>query len=203
MLTQISKFKGIMIYMCVALCTPLSAGENQLSHLYRQLGLSDQISYKADMEMSVGAGESLGMTAKIYFQKGAVRTEGEFSSVKFITILKTDGTLYSFNEAIGFWMKSRLPDMDSTKFPQVEKIGKEELDGVTCLKYRTSDPGTGQKGFIWVAEDLIYRMEMDTPEGKTSVQYKNITKGELDDALFSPPSDAVVQEMGSLPTRGS
>lgn len=83
------------------------------------------------------------------------------------------------------------PDMVFEK----KKIGTEKVDGHPCNKYdalyyRKSKPGEKHKAVIWEATDLKdfpIKMEVVTPQGKTTITYKNIKLGAANASMFEVP----------------
>ena len=194
---------AFLIVSCLVLLTKQgmaqSFGGNPLQEIYKQLGLSTEISYSADMEIESDIPGAKGLISKIYFKNGHLRTEGKQGDFSFITILKADGTLFSFNPAMQAWLKSDLSHMASTnQVPEYKKGQEEMMMGKPATRYDFSDGESGVKGSVWVSEGVIVKNESVTPQGKVTVIYKNQQVKDLKDQLFSPPEGTKVQDMNAF-----
>ncbi len=71
-------------------------------------------------------------------------------------------------------------------------LGTEKVEGYECDKilytYRDKSMGVMTQ---WIARELNYPIKMlyEGPQGKTTMEYKNIKKGGVSDSSFSVPSD--------------
>ncbi|MCX7966235.1 MAG: DUF4412 domain-containing protein, partial [Syntrophorhabdaceae bacterium] len=76
-----------------------------------------------------------------------------------------------------------------------KKIGTEKIDGHPCNKYdaiyyRKSNPKEKQKALIWEATDLKdfpIKMELESPQGKITILYKDIKLGAAKASMFEVP----------------
>jgi len=197
-------FKLLVLTLFLTAVSNVYAASNQgnnLNEIYKQLGLDEKISYSADIEMTSSASQTMPMNlSKMYYQNGNIRTEGDASGMKFITILRKEGTMYSYNGQMDSWMTTDMNAMlnQEQNMPTYTKMGKETVDDKNCIKYKTEDPSIQMEGYIWVNDGIIYKNEFTSPYGTNTVYYKNIKKEKIDSSLFMPPKDANVQDMTAL-----
>jgi outer membrane lipoprotein-sorting protein len=199
------KLRTGIIAMIIASCLFISLAQgkgeaaNILGEIYKQLGLSQNITYSADMVIQTANQNGMPEATKVFFKNGNIRTEGKQGAVKFISIIRTDGTVYSCMESSPAWIKSDLGEaMKGQPLPQYKQVGTESLDGKSCLKYEMSDPQNSMSGLIWVSEGMIVKNQITVMNETTTVLYQNINNAALDDSLFMPPPSAKVQDMASM-----
>ena len=189
-----------IIAMTVSL--PLFAeGGNDLSQIYKQLGLSDNISYTADMVAESQVNNMGTISFKTSYKNGNIRSEGEQQGMKFIMIMKKNGDMFTYNDALQQWIKTSLSDMmtKDTKLPEYKNVGTEEMEGKTCQKFEAQDPQLGYKNTVWVNDGIIIKNLTQGPNNATTtIVYKNIQKVDLEDSLFTPPQDANIQDMSAM-----
>jgi hypothetical protein len=109
---------------------------------------------------------------------------------KLVWILMPEEKMYmvnSYKES-----KEEMEPMAWTPAKQgkAKYLGKEKVSGFTCKKYEITDEGN--KAHVWVSEALGSMLKMEHKDGL--MQYKNIKKESLSDALFEIPSG--YQKMG-------
>lgn len=183
-------------------CLPLFAeGGNDLSKIYKQLGLSDNISYTAEMVAESQVNNMGTLAFKTSYKNGNIRSEGEQQGMKFIMIMRKDGTMFTYNDALQGWIKTSISDMMSkqTKLPEYKNVGTEEMEGKTCQKFEASDTEVGYKNTVWVNDGIILKnMTVGPNNATTTIVYKNIQKVDLEDSLFTPPQDANIQDMSAM-----
>ncbi len=194
-------FKTLLLMLTVSVISNFSFADGSLGAIYKQLGLSEDITYTADMDIQMPAQQNMpamGPT-KVYFKKGAMRTEMEMGGMKLLTILQKDGTLYAYNDMTKSWMKTHLDQaMKNRPLPQYTKVGDETVDGLACTKYTMQDTAQGVTGNIWVFDSMIYKNTIVTPQNTTTICFKNIKKQDLEDALFSLPAGAQTQDINAM-----
>ena len=136
----------------------------------------------------------------MFFKNGDIRTEGEQGGMNFIMIIKKDGLMYTFNDAMKMWVKTNMGDIiDDNSMPQYKKVNDEEVDGKKCTRYEAEYDQSQYKTVIWVYDGMIYKNLNISPTGEENVViYKNIKKENLNDSLFMPPEDANIQDMSTL-----
>ncbi|MBN2145352.1 MAG: DUF4412 domain-containing protein [Candidatus Aureabacteria bacterium] len=198
---KMRQFIGIVIMGGLLLVSQRDGiAANILSEMYKQLGLSENITYTADMVIESAANQAaMPEASKVFFKNGNIRTEGKQGTMKFISIIRTDGTVYSLMESSNTWMKSDLGEaMKNQPLPQYKQAGSETIDGKSCLKYEMTDSETNMSGVVWVSDGMIIKNQLTIFNQVTTVYYKNISKEPLDDALFMPPASDKIQDMATL-----
>ena len=199
---------GVFFYLFLMGSEVFCQSGTSLAAIYKKLGLSLDLSYTADMvvDSSHSANPSadpknqgLSFTMKTFFKNGDIRTENLQGPMKFISIMKKEGTLFTCNPMNQTWMKGSLQDaMKEDNAPTFNNVGKETVDGKECQKYESIDQKISFKTEVWVWEGMIYKSVVSDPSGwKQTMRYQNIEKKELDDALFSPPKDAAIEDMNT------
>lgn len=199
------KFSFILlsIFLSTVICGADQGGfGGNLSKIYNQLGLKQNISYTAEMISEGGmTGKDKRFTFQMYYKDGNIRTEGEQAGMKFMMIMKADGTIYSYNDAMKKWvMTSMNTVMDkNSRMPEYVKIGEENVDGKNCIRFEAVDPETKLKNIVWVNDGIIFKNMSIIPNGAEQVvYYRNVVKKDLDDALFMPPQGEDVQDMSEM-----
>lgn len=192
--------KKISLLLIILMQATLFASKpSNLAAIYEQLGLSQDISYSAEMVMSTAKG-STPVKMKMYYSKGDIRTEGEQEGMRFVMIMKKDGEMLTYNDAMKMWIKTSMNDiMEDDQMPKYKKIGEEDIEGKKAIRYEFEDPATKLKTVVWVADGMIIRNKNITPNGAEQIiTYENVKKGDLDQALFSPPAGESVQDMTQM-----
>jgi len=191
--------KNIVYTTCIIfLMIGTYASGLNLSDVYKQLGLSEKVSYTADLAME--AQNLPQMEMKILFKNGDIRAEGNQGGMKFVTITKKDGTIYTYNDAMKVWMKTNMSDViKKENMPEYKEVGKETVDGLKCKKFLAKDPASNSTSTIYVNDGMIYQVITIDAKGQTyTVKYKNIEKTKLEDSLFMPEEGANVQDLSGL-----
>jgi hypothetical protein len=154
---------------------------------------------------------------RVYIDGNKRRTE-QAANGGTIVILRGDlGKRYILNTAAKTYMEMSLdPRMlestaDWSKRLGIvhEKVGTEDINGETCVKYRFSaDPSKTQNGkgpqqlmpraqgsvtgFIWVGQSTHMLLKSENPV--STAEWKNVKLGAPDSSLFELPADYTKQE---------
>ena len=169
--------------------------------------------YSADLVVSRKVGTPVNV--RVYIDGNKRRTE-QAANAGPIIILRGDlGKRYILNTGTKTYLELPLdPRMlesaaDWSKRVGIvhEKVGTEDINGETCVKYRFStDPSKAQipqrpqqlmprasvTGFIWVAQTTHMLLKMENPVSTT--EWKNVKLGAPDASLFELPADYTKQE---------
>jgi hypothetical protein len=171
--------------------------------------------YSADLVVSRKVGTPVNM--RVYIDGNKRRTE-QAANGGTIVILRGDlGKRYILNTAAKTYMEMSLdPRMlestaDWSKRLGIvhEKVGTEDINGETCVKYRFSaDPSKTQNGkgpqqlmpraqgsvtgFIWVGQSTHMLLKSENPV--STAEWKNVKLGAPDASLFELPADYTKQE---------
>jgi outer membrane lipoprotein-sorting protein len=83
----------------------------------------------------------------------------------------------------------------------VKKLGKEKVQGFTCIKYLVTyhDPNAG-KSTIWVSEKLNYPLKIysESPQDTVTITYYDVVIGKVDPSLFEIPDGYEKMDMKML-----
>lgn len=194
--------KRLAIMMLVLLTAGIASADGgmDLKSVYRQLGLSESISYTADLVIK--SADIPDMSMKLYYKEGNIRAEGDQGGMSFVTITLLDGVIYTYNSAMKTWMKTQMDDVMKSDVPDYKKIGTVQLDGRKCQKFEALDPKTKTVSRVFVHAGMIRQVESKDEEGKKHViRYTNIKKEKLADAFFAPDPGATVQDLTALMKR--
>jgi hypothetical protein len=171
--------------------------------------------YSADLVVSRKVGTPVNV--RVYIDGNKRRTE-QAANGGTIVILRGDlGKRYILNTAAKTYMEMPLdPRMlestaDWSKRLGIvhEKVGTEDINGETCVKYRFSaDPSKTQNGkgpqqlmpraqgsvtgFIWVGQSTHMLLKSENPV--STAEWKNVKLGAPDASLFELPADYTKQE---------
>ena len=74
-------------------------------------------------------------------------------------------------------------------------VGSEVVDGKDCWVVEASAEGVSTKYWIWKEKGFPVKVEVDTAEGKTTMEYKNIDFGNIPDSEFELPAGVQIMEM--------
>lgn len=91
------------------------------------------------------------------------------------------------------------PDDVVTKHPEGKIVGEETIDGRLCTVYEYKDADTTGRVWIWKDKGFPLKVVATTQAGTSTVEYKNITLGGVDDKIFEIPADITLVDFGSLP----
>ena len=179
--------------------------------------------YTADVVVSRKVGTPI--TMRVYIDGNKRRTE-QGANGGTIVILRGDlSKRYILNTNTKTYMEAPLdPRMlestgDWTKRLGIvhEKVGTEDINGETCVKYRFStDPSKTQNpqrpqalmpraqggvtGFIWVGQSTHMLLKSENPV--STAEWKNVKLGPPDASLFELPADYSKQEAPNLNQSG-
>jgi len=193
-------FKSLAIFLGVLFmltAIPLKATGSDLGKLFRQIGLSEEISFSALMVEDLERSGIKPTQIKLYYKNGHIRTEGKQGEVEFVSIMRKDGKIYSYQ--VNTWVETDMSAILSEKdLPQFQKIGEEMVQGKTCEKFEAYDPKTQTRAWVWTQGGVILKNTTINPAGKTTILYKNIQFLELAEDLFLPPKGVSITNLNPL-----
>ena len=85
----------------------------------------------------------------------------------------------------------RVVQKEIEKTAKKEHLGKENVNGYTCEKYKFIFRDKSKGSTIqWLSKKLKFpvKMEINSPDGQVVIEYKNIKETKLSDSLFKVPS---------------
>ncbi|MDD2510691.1 MAG: lipoprotein [Syntrophomonas sp.] len=164
------------------------------------------ISY--DCEVSLPEGEKMTMKALIKGKKMRTEMPNPEGGGNIISIIDSDqGFVYIYqpDQKTATKMGISMSQQDNTPSPQdtmeslnadiMKYIGKETIDGKTCLVYEFQD-GNQETSKIWLWEDYGIPLKIESiMDGKKSVlEYRNVKTDEIPDSMFEIPEGTTIME---------
>jgi hypothetical protein len=200
----------------LALSVPVSAKEG--AHPYQrwadEFGLDMNVSYDGirTIEFSSGTFEAIERRAP-----GKMYTETQVSGMSAGVILREDlGKSYILMPSMGFYREESLEGVlmqtsNGLEFSKIEKVGREEVNGHQCTKFKTKfkdNEGKGA-GMVWVTDtgvpmkmDMIYSNK-DMKGQRFLLQFIELNIREQDQSFFELPPNLkpMIMKMG-IPQQG-
>ncbi|MDD5626058.1 MAG: DUF4412 domain-containing protein [Patescibacteria group bacterium] len=165
--------------------------------LGRGMGIS---SVKYDLIMTTQGAPST--TSKVWLKKNKMRTEATMGGQTIISLMDTEAqTIYTYMPAQNMAMKSDfsggapLSPTSNIEEYKPKTIGTETIDGKICSIVEYNAQGENTKSWIWKEKGLPIKIEMTAPEGKTTMEYKNIEFVDIPDNMFELPAGVKITEM--------
>ena len=93
----------------------------------------------------------------------------------------------------------QAPDDIITEHPEGKIVGEETIDGKPCVVYEYKDANASGKAWIWKDKAFPLKGQVTTQGGTSTIEYKNVTLGGVDDKLFEVPSDVKLLDLSTLP----
>ena len=172
-----------------------------------QLGIDQDVSYDGVRTMEFQGG-TFEMTERR--APGKMYTEMYVGNMTGGVILREDlGKSYILMPSMGFYREETLEDglMQSSnglEFSEIEKVGKEDVNGHSSTKYKTrfkDNEGKGA-GFIWITDtgvpikiDMIYSNQ--TAKGqRLTMQFTELNLRAQDPSYFEVPANLKPMTMG-------
>jgi len=165
-------------------------------------------------EMKTTMPEGIAMESKMWFKGENLRMETNMpeagGNVVYIAN-KTDKAMYMYQPDQNIATKlpykeeqfsgpqDKAQDVDASK---AKYVGKDKIDGKTCLVYELTVEGAKEKIWVWEEYGLPLRMETEADGQKTIIEYSNVKIGDVDDKMFELPAGAQVIDMGAMQIPG-
>ena len=162
-------------------------------------------------EMKTTMPEGPALESKMWFKDENLRMETNMpeagGNVVYIAN-KTDKAMYMYQPAQNIAMKlpykeeqfsgpqDKAQDVDASK---AHYVGKDKIDGKTCLVYELSVEGAKEKIWVWEEYGLPLRMETEAEGQKTIIEYRNVKVGDIDDNMFKLPAGTQIMDMANMP----
>ncbi len=168
---------------------------------------------KFDQHVSIGEEEVAKFTVSVKDKK--VRAESNFGNINALMI-RNDKGAFSYIPAqktatkIPSQLQQRnvtddLPDFKGfLESSNGKKVGSETFAGETCDIYEFKDPVNGENSKAWLSQTKNFplKIEINTPQGVTKIEFRNIETGiNLDDSLFEVPADVKIIDLGAPGTK--
>jgi outer membrane lipoprotein-sorting protein len=150
-------------------------------------------------------------TATMWAKKAKIRMETTQQGQNVITLINGDAkTMYMYQPD-----KNTATKMDFGQAPKSAAdsnailqytptlVGIETLDGKVCQVIQYTVSGTTTKSWIWMDKGLPVRMQVNTPMGTATTDFKNYDFSDIPDSLFELPAGVQITTLGlpsGLPT---
>jgi outer membrane lipoprotein-sorting protein len=152
-------------------------------------------SVKYDMVVTAPGQDT--MTTKVWLKGEKMKFESEVEGETSITIIDGEEEvmyMYMPDENMAYKM-----DMSNAPESAVEEtegildydytiIGTETVDGKSCLVVEWTVEGIASKMWVWKDKGFPIKMESTTPQGKMTIEYKNIQFVNISDSEFELPA---------------
>jgi outer membrane lipoprotein-sorting protein len=162
-------------------------------------------------EMKTTMPEGPALESKMWFKDENLRMETDMpeagGNVVYIAN-KADKAMYMYQPAQNIAMKlpykeeqfsgpqDKAEDVDASK---AKYVGKDKIDGKTCLVYELAIEGGKEKIWVWEEYGLPLRMETEVEGQKTIIEYRNVKVGDIDDNMFKLPAGTQIMDMPNMP----
>lgn len=200
---------GVLITLCLSFPAVAKDGAHPYQRWADEFGLDLDVSYDGirTIEFEGGTFEALERRApgKMYTE---TRIEGMTSGI----ILREDlGKSYILMPSMGFYKEDSLKDgmlqsSNGLEFSRIEKMGREDVNGHACTKFKTKfkdNEGKGA-GMVWVTDtgvpmkmDMIYSNK-DMKGQRFLLQFIELNIREQDPSFFELPPNLKPMGFGSL-----
>jgi len=167
------------------------------------LGLAAGItSVKYDMVMTVPGSPVMNQT--VWVKGNKMRTEITTGGQNTIMLMDIDAkTMYTYMPAQNMALKmtwnptttSAVDDTEAISKYNPTIVGTDTIDGKKCTVVQYTIEGQTTKMWLWQDHGFPLRVEATTPQGKTTMEYKNIQFNDIPDSLFTLPAGVQIQQM--------
>jgi len=136
------------------------------------------------------------MTTKVWLKGEKMKFQSEVEGEISISIIDGDEEvmyLYMPEQNMAYKMDfSNAPESAVDETEEIldydyEIIGTETVDGKSCLVVQWMVEGHTQKMWVWKDKGFPIKMETTTPQGKMTIEYKNIQLVNISDSEFELP----------------
>jgi Putative peptidoglycan binding domain len=191
---------GLLAATCLSLFASSVVAVHPYDRWATELGIDQDVSYDGTrvMEFQDGTFEMTERRAP-----GKMYTEMYLGNMTTGVILREDlGKSYVLMPSMGFYREESLEDglmqaSNGLEFSQIEKLGKEDVNGHSSTKYKTrfKDKEGKGAGFIWVTDtgvpikiDMIYSNQ-EAKGQRLTMQFAELNLRKQDPAYFEVPAN--------------
>jgi outer membrane lipoprotein-sorting protein len=167
------------------------------------LGMTAGISsVKYDLVMTVPGSPVI--TQTVWVKGNKMRTEVTMEGQNTIMLMDIDAkTMYTYMPAQNMALKMTWNPTTSSAVNDTEAISKynptivgtDTIDGKKCTVVQYTVEGQTTKMWLWQEHGFPLRVEATTPQGKTTMEYKNLEFTNIPDSTFTLPSGVQIQQM--------
>lgn len=145
-------------------------------------------------------------TSKVWLKQKAGKMKTETTVQGQTAIMLTDwneGVMYSYMPAQNMAFKmdiGQAPESPVEGTVNLEDydpviVGSEVVDGKDCWVVEATREEMTTKSWIWKEKGFPVKVEVDTAEGKMTIEYKNIDFSDIPDSEFELPEGVEIMEM--------
>jgi len=173
-------------------------------------GPSMAAEFSASMAISSAQGGE--MTGNVYVKGNWMRQDlNTPTGVQSVIVNPENNVMYVLfpEQSVYMEMENQQVTLDESEtletkladVADVKKLGKEKVQGFTCIKYLVAyhDPNAG-KSTIWVSEKLNYPLKIysESPQDTVTITYYDVVIGKVDPSLFEIPDGYEKMDMKML-----
>jgi outer membrane lipoprotein-sorting protein len=148
------------------------------------------------------------MTTKIWLKQSInkMKTESTVEGETSIQIVDWDaGVMYLYMPSQNMAYRMDLTGAPESPLQGTEAIedydytilGTETYDGKVCLVVEWTSEGVTAKSWIWKDKGFPVKVETTTPQGKSTIEYKNIDFSNIPNSEFELPPGVQIMDMPS------
>lgn len=103
----------------------------------------------------------------------------------------------NFSKEMGGLIQSPADYSDNAASEDIKTVGKETIDGLSCIVLNIVDKENKEEYKMWVSEKygIPVRVESTDENGKSVIEYKNIKVGSVQDSEFELPKGVEITSM--------
>lgn len=103
----------------------------------------------------------------------------------------------NFSKEMGGLIQIPAEYSDNTASEDIKTVGKETIDGLSCIVLNIVDKENKEEYKMWVSEKygIPVRVESTDENGKSVIEYKNIKVGSVQDSEFELPKGVEITSM--------
>lgn len=173
-------------------------------------GPSMAAEFSASMAISSAQGGE--MTGNVYVKGNWMRQDlNTPTGVQSVIVNPENNVMYVLfpEQSVYMEMENQQVTLDESEtletkladVADVKKLGKEKVQGFTCIKYLVTyhDPNAG-KSTIWVSEKLNYPLKIysESPQDTVTITYYDVVIGKVNPSLFEIPDGYEKMDMKML-----
>jgi outer membrane lipoprotein-sorting protein len=157
---------------------------------------------KYDMVMTVPGSPVMNQT--VWIKGNKMRTEITAGGQNTIVLMDIDAkTMYTYMPAQNMALKmtwnptttSAVDDTEAISKYNPTIVGTDTIDGKKCTVVEYVIEGQTTKMWLWQDHGFPLKVEATTPQGKTTMEYKNIQFTDIPDSTFTLPAGVQIQQM--------
>jgi outer membrane lipoprotein-sorting protein len=180
-----------------------TSGSDLNSILGKSAGIS---SVKYDM-VTTAPGD-IAVNSTMWLKNKKMRMESSQEGQKVVMLIDADAQtmlMYMPDENTAIKMnfgqapKSAVEDSNDVLKYSPEVIGTETLDGKVCTVIQYNAEGAATKMWVWQDKGLPVRVQVTTPQGTSTTDFKNFDFSDIPDSMFELPAGVQVTDF-NLPT---